>query len=197
MKKILLFILLLAPLTANAQFSSKKLAGLGMSPELASYFQNNGIKYTGNQGLIVAPTAIAFGAAAEGTPAAKVTPYAKIDTQGVTFSSSTAGIQYPAAVVITPSTSFPTPAAGDTLTNRLTILAAGAPTAAFVELPRATASVGKTYQVFNQGSNPLAIVPQSGDTQGVAAAATPFFCTTLKTCDCTGITTSGFQCGLK
>lgn len=106
-----------------------------------------------------------------------------------------AGIQpqFPAAAVITPSTSVPTPSAGNTLSNRRTIVAAGAPTAAFVVLPVATASVGKTYSVLNQGSNPVAIVPQTGSIN-VSGALTPFACTTLKECQCSGLTSSTFSC---
>jgi len=106
-----------------------------------------------------------------------------------------AGVQpkFPAAAVITPSTSVPTPSAGNTLSNRRTIVAAGAPTAAFVVLPRATLSVGKTYSVLNQGSNPVAIVPQTGSIN-VSGALTPFPCTTLKECQCTGLTNSTFSC---
>ena len=102
----------------------------------------------------------------------------------------------PAAAVMTPSTAVPTPAAGNTLSEVNTIIAAGAPTAAFVVLPVATASVGKTYRVFNQGSNPVAIVPQTG-VVNVSAALTPFACTTLKECECTGLTTGVFGCSQK
>jgi hypothetical protein len=115
----------------------------------------------------------------------------------VTFASG-AQVAYPVAVVITPATSFPTPSAtGSLLVQKHSIIAAGAPTATFVQLPLATASVGKTYSVFNQASQPAAIVPISGDTQGVSAAATPFICTTLKSCDCTALTSANWMCGLK
>lgn len=103
---------------------------------------------------------------------------------------------YPAAAVITPSTSFPTPSAGNTLTQKRTILAAGAPTAAYVVLPAATSSVGKGYTLFNQGSNPVAIVPSTG-VINVDAALTPFACTTLKECECTGTVTGGWWCSQK
>lgn len=111
----------------------------------------------------------------------------------VTFASGGYQPKFPAASVITPSTSFPTPSAGNTLSNRTTILAAGAPTAAYVALPVITANVGKSYTVYSQGSNPLAIVPQTGAVN-VSAALTPFSCTTLKECKCTGLTTGVWGC---
>lgn len=105
------------------------------------------------------------------------------------------------APVMTPATSFPTPPAtpgtGSQVAARHSIIVAGAPTATFVQLPQATISVGKTFTVVNQSSNPAAIVPVSGDTQGVSAAATPYACTTLKTCDCVALTNSNWMCGLK
>ena len=106
---------------------------------------------------------------------------------------STAQPVFLAASVMTPSTGVPTPAAGNTLSERNTIIAAGAPTAAFIVLPLATLSVGKSYTVYNQGSNPVAIVPQTG-VVNVSAALTPFSCTTLKECKCTGLTTGVFGC---
>lgn len=126
---------------------------------------------------------------------AQATPQA-LKATSVTFVGSGAGPVVPAAGVITPSTSVPTPAVGNTLTQGNTILAAGAPTAAFVVLPLATASVGKTFTVFNQGSNPLAIVPQTG-VINVSGALTPFSCTTIKECTCTGLTTGVFGCSQK
>jgi hypothetical protein len=141
----------------------------------------------GATGPIIAPTALAFAVGAA------TTPNASLSTSGLTFVNNGMDIVYPAAAVITPSTGVPTPAAGNTLTNRYTILAAGAPTAAFVVLPVATSSVGKTFTVFNQGSNPLAIVPQTG-VVNVSAALTPFSCTTLKECQCKGLTTAAFGC---
>ncbi len=167
-------------------------------------FGNDKQTFSGNAAVVVAPTSIAFAAL-------DTTPIARVDSAGLTVISgnttmtagdtvySTAGKQpsFPAAAIITPSTSFPTPAAGDTLTQRLTIVAAGAPTATFVELPLATAVIGKTFTVFNQSSNPAAIVPISGNTQGVAVAATPFACTTLKSCDCTALSSTNWMCGVR
>lgn len=121
-----------------------------------------------------------------------------IDGSGnLSFPTTTTNIAFPAAAVVTPATSFPTPGGAGGITYRNSIVAAGAPTATFVQLPLATISVGKTFSVFNQSSNPAAIVPISGDTQGVSAAATPFACTTLKTCDCTALTSANWMCGVK
>ena len=97
----------------------------------------------------------------------------------------------PAASVVTP---FVTYAAGSAaLTARTSLIAAGAPTSAFVELPAATANVGVTKELYNQGSNPVAIVPASG-VINVSGALTPFSCTTLKKCTCQGLTTGVWGC---
>ena len=110
----------------------------------------------------------------------------------VTYGSG-AGPVMAAASVITPSTGVPTPSAGNTLTNRTTILAAGAPTAAYVVLPVITSATGKSFKVYNQGSNPLAIVPQTG-VINVSAALTPFSCTTLKECNCQAVSNAAWGC---
>jgi len=47
--------------------------------------------------------------------------------------------------------------------------------------------------VYNQGSNPVAIVPASG-VVNVSAALTPYSCGTLKMCACEGLTTGGYGC---
>lgn len=172
-----------------------------------------------NAGIMAAPTSVAISAGAANTPnytfdavkltfpstgvlaastaigvaaGAATTPNVTFQSNGIAL-TNTNDLIYPAAAVITPSTGVPTPAAGNTLTNRYTILAAGAPTAAFVVLPVATTSVGRSWTVYNQGSNPLAIVPQTG-VINVSAALTPFSCTTLKECKCTGIATGTFGC---
>lgn len=119
---------------------------------------------------------------------------ATANSEGLLFGSAVQP-QFPAASVITPSTSVPTPGTGNTLSNPATIVAAGAPTAAYVVLPLATASVGKTYKVYNQGSNPVAVVPQTG-VINVSGALTPFSCPTLKECTCRGLTTAAFGCSV-
>lgn len=106
---------------------------------------------------------------------------------------ATASDKYPAAAVITPSTSFPTPSAGNTLSNRHTIVAAGAPTATYVVIPAATAIVGQPYTVYNQSSNPAAIVPAAG-VINVAAALTPYACSAGAVCSCRGLTSGVIGC---
>lgn len=122
------------------------------------------------------------------------TPVVSVDTNGMTFTS---GLQQPvfsAAAVITPAVTY---GAGlGALTGRYNILAAGAPTSAFVEIPVPTANVGKKVTLFNQGSNPVAMVPKAG-VVNVSGALTPFSCTTLKECECTGLTTGVWGCSQK
>jgi hypothetical protein len=107
--------------------------------------------------------------------------------------TGTAQPKFPAAPVITPATAA-TAVAAAPLTRRNSILAAGAPTAAFVALPAATAVVGESYTIYNQGSNPLQIVPGAGNTANVAGATTPFACATAKECECVGLTSTNFGC---
>lgn len=106
---------------------------------------------------------------------------------------SAAGPQFPAAGVITPSTSYPTPAAGNLLTNQDYMVASGAPTANFVTFPAPTAIVGQSRRLHNLSANPVAIVPQGGAINA-AAALTPYSCATLKECECRVLTTSLIGC---
>lgn len=156
------------------------------TPEVT--FGDDNITFIGNTGVMIAPTSIAV------APGSATTPIASWVARGINFSASGVQPYFPAAAVMTPSTSFPTPNAGDTLTQRYSSVATAAPTAAYVELPAATANVGSTFSVVNQGANPLAVVPKSGDTANSAAAATPYACAAGKWCDCTGITTGNWQC---
>ena len=220
MKKIFVFLVLIIAIRADAQVTAAQLMAAGMPAEQASIVASvfTGGAVVGNNAFIKSRDA----AGSNNINVLKVdstddtvlnadsgdlikfsvatTPVAQLGSTGFTtdLPFASGGFQpiVPAAVVITPSTGVPTPSAGNTLTERHTILAAGAPAAAFVVLPLATASVGKKYTVFNQGSNPLAIVPQTG-VINVSAALTPFSCTTLKECECTGLTTSAFGCSQK
>lgn len=102
--------------------------------------------------------------------------------------------------VLTPATSYPTPASvAGSISSRYNIVAAGGPTAMFVGFPQATtlpANV-KQFGVFNQSSNPVALVPYPGDTFNVSAAATPFSCTTLKYCECLKLTATNWGCTIQ
>jgi hypothetical protein len=214
---------LLISVHAEAQTVKQDLVGLGMHSELAAYIASilPGGSVLGNNTFLKARNQAGNGdlsllkanasdhtvlnAASGKTIILSVanTPIANMGAIGVSgfagnipFTSGF-GVKLAAAPIMTPDTAFPTPGSGSDLVAKVSIMAAGAPTAAFVQLPLATAAVGETYQVANRSSNPVAIVPISGNTQGVAAAATPFACTTLKMCDCTAVSTSNWQCGLK
>lgn len=169
MKKIILALILFAS-AAHADNTSD-LMGLGMSSQLA-------------------------GKVDEIYSSAVTSSIIPATNDSVEIGSETKGLKniaFAAAAVITPSTSFPTPTAGNTLSKRHTILAAGAPTAAYVALPVTASNVGKTFKVYNQGSNPLAIVPQTG-TVNVSAALTPYSCSTLQECTCTALTSANWGC---
>lgn len=195
---VLLSLLVSGPAFADSA-AVKNLMGLGMPGELAGEIDKNYAGAGGTSGALSTTGSVIF-RNATGTPVAWVTPSTGgfVSTSGdVTFQGAGKQPVYPAAAIITPATSFPTPGAGGDLTARFTRIAAGAPTAAFVQLPRATANVGKTYSVVSLSSNPVAIVPISGDSQGAAAAATPYSCTAGKFCSCTALTTALWGCGLQ
>lgn len=186
MKLLIGLVIFLSASVASAQTTNVgSLIGLGLAPEVAAKIDKQyGTAIRASQ-IPATDNAIDLGSAAKSFRSAY------IDTS-VQY-GSTAQPVFLAASVMTPSTGVPTPAAGNTLSERHTIIAAGAPTAAFVVLPQATVSVGKSYTLYNQGSNPVAIVPQTG-VVNVSAALTPFSCTTLKECKCTGLTTGVFGC---
>lgn len=74
------------------------------------------------------------------------------------------------------------------------IIAAGAPTIAYVELPAATANVNKTRVLYNLAGGAVNMVPASG-VVNVSAALTPYICPANKVCTCHGITTGIWGCG--
>lgn len=191
--------------TAKADSSSlNPLIGLRLSAELSRYLVTHGIVVQNN--IVVR--------AANATPAGTAIPIYKLDTSnnlhlnvlsGKVLTVDIAGTpsytldglnqSFPLPAVITPSTTFPTPNAGDTIAGRYNLIASTAPTATYVELPAATASAGKSFSVYNQAAlNPVAIVPKSGDTINALVAATPFSCTTGKFCTCTVLTSSLYAC---
>jgi hypothetical protein len=107
---------------------------------------------------------------------------------------------YPLPAILTPSTSYPTPAsAAGAISARYNIVASSGPTAMFVVYPQATtlpANV-RAFGIFNQSANPVALVPYPGDTFNALAAATPFSCTTLKYCECLKLTATNWGCTIQ
>ena len=207
MKKLLLVALL--ALTAVPAYGDSttvsNLQGLGMPGELASEIDKSYAGTSGTSGQLSTTGSVIF-RNSTGTPKAFVTAatggasFADISgTTGslsgdLTFSGAGAGPKFPAPGNITPATSFPTPAGAGQLSARVNLIVAGAPTAAFVQLPAATANVGETFNVYSASSNPVAIVPISGDTANAAAAATPYNCAAGKWCDCFATTTGTWVC---
>lgn len=120
--------------------------------------------------------------------------YSSAINTDITIGTDGVDVKYPAGVVITPQTSYPTPAAGSTLTRKLSIIAAGAPTATYVNLPPASGVVGESRVLAGKASNPVAIVPQGSDTVNAAAAATPFSCAAGTMCECRAITSASWGC---
>jgi len=103
------------------------------------------------------------------------------------------GIKAPVAPVITPATAA-TAVAAAPLTYENSVIAAGAPTLALVQIPAATASVGKKKNLLSLSSNPVAIVPAGGAINAFGAL-TPFICAAGKVCKCEGMTTGIWGCG--
>lgn len=123
------------------------------------------------------------------------TPVAKGSSTGWTYTTAGAMNKFPVISVITPSTSYPTPNATDAISNRLNMIATAAPTAVFVEIPRATINAGADgFNLWNTGASPVQMVPQSGDNVNVLAAGTPFACTTGKWCTCRPVNNTTHVC---
>jgi len=109
---------------------------------------------------------------------------------------STSQLGYPLPAVLTPQTSYPTPATATFLSARYSLMASGAPTAAYVTLPQAT-GIPQTSQargLISRSGNPVAVVPYPGDTIGNAAAATPYSCAAGKFCDCIKTGSTSWDC---
>ena len=116
---------------------------------------------------------------------------------GNIYTQKGSGIVAPVAI-ITPVTAHPTPGkGGDVSVGTVNRLVAGSPTLAYVQVPVATANVGKSLTVVNEGSNPVLIAAQGTDTMQAAAANTPYSCATTKLCDCVANSTSTWRCGSK
>lgn len=107
-------------------------------------------------------------------------------------------VVYPVPAVITPATSYPTPAAGTLLTEKVTLIATAGPTAQFVELARATPVSGsKEYVLINESANPVQMVPRQGSSVNALAAGTPYACTTGKECSCRRVGADRYWCSSK
>lgn len=109
---------------------------------------------------------------------------------------NTAQLGFPLPAVLTPQTSYPTPASATILTARIGIIAAAAPTAAYITLPQAT-GIPATAQdriLLSLSANPVALVPYPGDTINSAAAATPYACAAGKKCVCTKTGAASWYC---
>lgn len=97
--------------------------------------------------------------------------------------------------VLTPSTTYPTPGANpnDVLSAKFSLVAAAAPTASFLELPKASTVTGfdASFGFWNPSANPVAVVPIQGDSINALAAGTPYPTTAGKrgSCEKTGATT--------
>ena len=100
--------------------------------------------------------------------------------------------------ILTPGAAFPTPATGIPLpVGQVSRVVAGAPTANHVQLPLATASVGKNAILLNESAQPVAIVAQGTDTCNAATANTPCSCAANKICECIAPATGLWKCGSK
>lgn len=118
-----------------------------------------------------------------------------VSQSGDTIYGVNAQPKFAAAAVITPAvTPLSTAVASNVMTGRYNLVATAAPTSGFGALPAATANVGESHGVYNQGANPFAIMPNSGDTINGLGATTPFSCATGKFCDCKGLTSALYQC---
>lgn len=185
MKKLLLtLVLLLVPATSFAQNGWLDLNGTPMLLSKTGY------------NLTVGNAAASSSLKLQGTTITMQnpsnTPFASVNSSGLSFSSVTSGVTLGAASVVTPTANL-TPVAGARIaTNNFLIVATAAPTANFV-FAQPTASVGKTYHVYNQSANPVAILPEDGAINA-AAALTPFACAATKLCSCRGFTTGQMIC---
>lgn len=190
MKRLSLFLALLLPLSAHAG-NIEDMVGVGMNSEWAQTLDdifNDKIQETV---LPATDDTYDLGSASKQFQDAFISDTVTLGTGGSVVATSTSFWKHAAASVITPATTYPTPSAGNTLSNRYTILAAGAPTLAAVVLPLPTVSIGKTYTLYNQGSNPALIAPNTGAVINVDAALTPYSCATLKECECRNTLATG------
>lgn len=188
--KVLALLVCLSPLNAWAG-NIDDMVGLGMKPEWAVLLDdifNDSIQETVLPGT---DDTYDLGSASKQFQDAFFSDTVTLGTGGIVSLTATGQVKWGAAPVITPATTYPTPSAGNTLSSRRTILAAGAPTLAAVVLPLPTVAIGRSFTLFNQGSNPALIAPNTGAVINVDAALTPFSCATLKECECTNTLAAG------
>lgn len=156
---------------------------IGVGPVFTPLFNVDSAKvaFVG-AGVIAAPTSVAVSAGAANTP------NSTFDSSGLTFASAGMGENLPAGQVFTPATNLTPVAGARLLANRLGSVATAAPTLAVV-FAQPTASVGKVVRIYNQGANPLVILPEDGSINATAAL-TPFSCAAGKVCTGYGLSTS-------
>lgn len=124
--------------------------------------------------------AVAVGAAS--------TPNMELSNAGLNFLTAGMGENLPAGQVFTPATNLTPVAGARLLANRLGAVATAAPTLAVV-FAQPTASVGKVVRIYNQGANPLLILPEDGAINATGAL-TPFSCAAGKICTGWGLSTT-------
>ena len=188
--KVLALLVCLSPLNAWAG-NVDDMVGLGMKSEWAVLLDDIFNDKISESLLPETDDAADLGSASKQFQDAFISDTVTLGTGGLVVASTTSQWKFGTAAVITPATTYPTPSAGNTLSNRRTILAAGAPTLAAVVLPLPTAGIGRTYTLYNQGSNPALIAPNTGAVINVDAALTPFSCATLKECECKNTLAAG------
>lgn len=159
----------------NTELGALAGQNIGVGPAFTPVFNVDSAKvaFVG-AGVIAAPTSIAISAGAANTP------NATFSSSGLTYATAGMGEILPAGAVFTPATNLTPTAGARLLANRLGSVATAAPTAAYV-FAQPTASVGKVVRIYNQGANPLQVLPEDG-TINAAAALTPFACAAGKVC---------------
>jgi hypothetical protein len=173
---------LLGPSTMNLAASTAVAIAPASGNTPIAKFQSLGLFSQLNQWLVAAPTAIALSAGAANTP------NSTFDNSGLTFATAGMGENLPAGQVLTPATDLTPVAGARLLQNRLSSVATAAPTLAVV-FAQPTASVGKVLRFYNQGANPVLILPEDGQVNA-SAALTPFICAAGKICTGTGFSTT-------
>jgi hypothetical protein len=217
-----LLIALLAVNTAAAQTVEHELIGLGMKPELskyiasvipagsvlanATYLKSKDAAGSGDLSLLRgsanddtslnAKTGKVINFTVAGTPIAVMgsTGFSTFPiVDDIALASGKDVKQVIAA--ITPSTNH-TPSAGSSLTiGTISRLVAGSPTLAAVHLPAATANVGKSISIVNEGSNPVLVYPLAGNAINLVGAATPVSLANDKIYNCKVVATDKYRCG--